>query len=200
MNSGCIWAEPYIRMHLFLRSHKKILSVITVREKEEEIAREAEIRSYRVSSILVNGVFMHRPVCGSIYYYKTVSAVWKEPAHRQVIDNTIKFLLMRRKRNASVVVKNLTSFPCFDALSISSDSLRSSLQIYAAYCGWGKTEVGKVFGIVSYMIHISMQNLDSEHAEIFWLEHSPEQSKSNTVTVTRIYFFKLTASIIGLHF
>ena len=103
-----------------------------------------------VSSILVNGVFMHRPVCGSIYYYKTVSAVWKEPTHRQVIDNTIKFLLMRRKRNASVVVKNLTSFPCFDALLISSDSLRSSLQIYAAYCGWGKTEVGKVFGIVSY--------------------------------------------------
>ena len=45
------------------------------------------------------------------------------------------FWSVEREANASLLVKKSTSFPCLDALSISSESLPSSLQVYAAYCG-----------------------------------------------------------------
>ena len=57
-----------------------------------------------LSSTLVNAVFMHRAICMSIYhYYKYgVGSMQKELAYGQVIDDTIKLLLMRRKRSQCI--------------------------------------------------------------------------------------------------
>ena len=126
MNSGCI-AETGTRKHLFLRRYCQ-LSLCKRRKKESHLKPRYDLIELRFKFN-----YGQWRVHGN-------GAVWKEPRTvKSMMILSSVFWCAEREANASVLVKNLTSFPCFFALLISSDSLPSSLQIYAAYYGEGKT-------------------------------------------------------------